>query len=92
MKLKPQFVGCGFGIRRDDRDHWPQHPLVEADNGDGPTPGGCQICALLDERDSTRNVLQEILDCMLEGKVVLAADGLRGWLARYPAPTKGQEP
>jgi hypothetical protein len=53
----------------------PRHPFVAV-----PT-GSCYICTLHHRWSASRTVCQEVLDNLVEGRVVLAADGLRGWLA-----------
>ena len=81
MALEPSWVVCGGR----DGEGMPRHPMI-AENG--KPAGVCHICELQRRLSSSRSVMQEVLDAIVEGRVVAAADGLRGWL-NASAPNGG---
>lgn len=83
MTLEPSWVGCGGR----QEEGFPRHPMVSEE---GKPSGGCHICEIHRRLASSRVVMQEVLDALIEGRVVAAADGLRGWLVSTSASPKGE--
>lgn len=83
MTLDTQNVGCAGGRDVPGDEGPPHHPLVSKDGRSGP----CFICELHRKWMASRSVCREVLDSLVEGRVVSAADGLRGWLNASADPS-----
>lgn len=82
-QLDTQTVGCGGGGH--DADGPELHPFIS--DATGPT-GPCAFCELHRRWRASQAVCQQVLDALVEGRVVAAADGLRSWLATTSPQTK----
>ena len=79
--LQPAVVTCADTVGHPTAK---EHPRVSID---GSLTAECEICRLTRHLVSSLNIMQECLDCLVDGKVVLAAKGLENWL-ELMGPTK----